>query len=58
LVDEIDPPMHSHPQGFVYALSDAKIKSSPPDGKSEETVLKTLPRDAERNVLTQMPLAH
>ena len=34
-------PMHSHPRGFVYALSDAKIKVSFPDGKSEESAIKT-----------------
>ena len=34
-------PMHSHPRGFVYSLSEAKLKMSFPDGKSEESVLKT-----------------
>lgn len=33
-------PMHSHPRGFVYALTDAKIKVSLPDGKTEEIVIK------------------
>jgi quercetin dioxygenase-like cupin family protein len=33
-------PMHSHPRGFVYALSDAKLKISFPDGHTEETVMK------------------
>jgi quercetin dioxygenase-like cupin family protein len=33
-------PMHSHPRGFVYALSDAKFKISFPDGHTEETVMK------------------
>ena len=32
-------PMHSHPRGFVYALTDAKLKVSLPDGKSEEIVI-------------------
>ncbi len=34
-------PIHSHPHGVVYALSDMKIKSSSPDGKAEEIVMKT-----------------
>jgi hypothetical protein len=34
-------PMHSHPRGFVYALSDAKLRISFPDGHTEETVMKT-----------------
>ena len=33
-------PMHSHPRGFVYALADAKLKISFPDGRTEETVMK------------------
>lgn len=33
-------PMHSHPAGAVYALADAKVKSTSPDGKSEEIVMK------------------
>jgi quercetin dioxygenase-like cupin family protein len=33
-------PMHSHPRGFVYALTDAKLKVSLPDGNSEEIVIK------------------
>jgi quercetin dioxygenase-like cupin family protein len=33
-------PMHSHPRGFVYALADAKLKISFPDGHSEESVMK------------------
>jgi hypothetical protein len=34
-------PMHSHPRGFVYSLVDSKIKATFPDGKSEESVIKT-----------------
>lgn len=34
-------PMHSHPRGFVYYLADAKFRVSFPDGKSEESELKT-----------------
>ena len=34
-------PMHSHPRGFVYYLADAKLRVSFPDGKSEESELKT-----------------
>ncbi len=34
-------PMHSHPPGVVYALSEAKVKSTSPDGKSEEIAMKT-----------------
>jgi beta-alanine degradation protein BauB len=34
-------PMHSHPRGFVYYLTNAKLKVSFPDGKSEESVVKT-----------------
>ena len=34
-------PMHSHPRGFVYSLAEARIKISFPDGKSEESVMKT-----------------
>jgi beta-alanine degradation protein BauB len=33
-------PMHSHPRGIVYSLTDAKIKVSFPDGKSEESAIK------------------
>ena len=33
-------PMHSHPPGVVYALSDARVKHTSAEGKSEETVLK------------------
>lgn len=33
-------PMHSHSRGFVYALSDAKLKVTVPDKKSEEIVIK------------------
>jgi quercetin dioxygenase-like cupin family protein len=33
-------PMHSHPRGFVYALSDAKLRISFPDGHTEGTVMK------------------
>ncbi|CAN5554954.1 hypothetical protein BH18VER2_BH18VER2_02730 [soil metagenome] len=34
-------PMHSHPPGVIYALSEAKIKSTLPDGKNEEIAVKT-----------------
>jgi len=34
-------PMHSHPRGFVYALSDAKLRISFPDGHTEEMLMKT-----------------
>ena len=34
-------PMHSHPRGFVYALTDAKLKITFPDGKTEEIAVKT-----------------
>lgn len=34
-------PMHSHARGFVYALTDAKLKITFPDGKTEETAMKT-----------------
>lgn len=33
-------PMHSHPRGFVYSLTDAKLKMSFPDGKTEEIAIK------------------
>lgn len=33
-------PMHSHSRGFVYSLTDAKIKMTFPEGKSEESVIK------------------
>ena len=33
-------PVHSHPPGVVYALSDAKVKSTSADGKSEEVKMK------------------
>jgi len=33
-------PIHSHPRGFVYALSDAKLKISYPDGHTEEILVK------------------
>ena len=33
--------MHSHPRGFVYAFSDAQLKISFPDGRTEETVMKS-----------------
>ncbi len=33
-------PTHSHPPGLVYGLSDAKLKSTSADGKSEEIVMK------------------
>jgi hypothetical protein len=33
--------MHSHPRGFVYYLADAKVRVSFPDGKTEESELKT-----------------
>ena len=29
-------PVHSHPAGVVYVLSDAKLKFSYPDGRTEE----------------------
>ena len=34
-------PMHSHPRGFVYSLADSKIRTSFPDGKREESAMKT-----------------
>src|SRR3981189_1727545 len=34
-------PMHSHPAGVVYVLSDAKPKFSYPDGKTEERAAAT-----------------
>lgn len=34
-------PMHSHSRGFVYSLAEAKLKMSFPDGRSEESVMKT-----------------
>ena len=33
-------PMHSHARGFVYALSNAKLKISFPDGRAEEAMMK------------------
>jgi quercetin dioxygenase-like cupin family protein len=33
-------PMHSHPRGFIYLLEDGKVKSTTPDGKVEDMVLK------------------
>jgi quercetin dioxygenase-like cupin family protein len=33
--------MHSHPEHVMYLLTDARIKSTTPDGKSNETVVKT-----------------
>ena len=29
-------PMHSHPANVIYSLSDRKIKSTSPDGKTQE----------------------
>src|SRR2546430_1170303 len=34
-------PMHSHPAGVVYVLSDAKLKFTYPDGKTEERAAAT-----------------
>jgi hypothetical protein len=34
-------PMHSHPRGFVYYLANAKLRVGFPDGRSEESVVKT-----------------
>jgi quercetin dioxygenase-like cupin family protein len=33
-------PMHSHPRGFVYALSDQKLKITFPDSRTEEITVK------------------
>ena len=33
-------PMHSHARGFVYALEDAKLRITFPDGKTEEISVK------------------
>ncbi|MBV9345515.1 MAG: hypothetical protein JO341_08795 [Gammaproteobacteria bacterium] len=32
--------MHSHPRGLVYFLSDARIRATYPDGRSEERTVK------------------
>ena len=34
-------PMHSHPAGVVYVLSDCKLKFSYPDGRTEERTAAT-----------------
>ena len=34
-------PVHSHPAGVVYVLSDAKLKFSYPDGRTEERTAAT-----------------
>ena len=34
-------PMHSHPAGVVYVLSEAKLKFSYPDGRTEERAAAT-----------------
>src|ERR1051325_11445895 len=43
-------PMHSHPHNVGYYLSDAKVKITTPDGKTQERELKAGTRSEERRV--------